>query len=315
MADPPAELEMVACGLCDSAAAELELEARDWLHGSGETFHYVRCRNCGLVYLNPRPAPAAIGRYYPRGSYYTFQVDGQAAAEIVRPAHRRLARQLTQRLGAGRAFDVGCGDGSFLLALQERGWQPSGIEFDQATVAALQQHRKLPVVAGDFVTAELSDSNFDLVSMLEVLEHLHQPLAALQRARDILRPGGTLVVTVPNISSLEYRLWRGQWVALEPPLHLYHFTSQTLTRALHQAGLQVQSVEYDASTAGLTRSLWLKVRRGHTSDATGGNGDYQAHSWRRTAHSILNTALSPLGSALKLARLGPGLRAMAKRPA
>jgi 2-polyprenyl-3-methyl-5-hydroxy-6-metoxy-1,4-benzoquinol methylase len=304
----------VACALCGSAAADHELEARDWLHGSGESFCYVRCCNCGLVYLNPRPAPAAIGRYYPRASYYTFQLDGQAAEEIVRPAHRQLARQLTQRLGAGRAFDVGCGDGSFLLALRERGWQPSGIEFDRATVAALKQRWNLSVAAGDFLAAEPGDSNFDLVSMLEVLEHLHQPLAALKRARDLLRPGGTLYVTVPNLASLEYRLWRGRWVALEPPLHLYHFTSRTLTRALHQVGLQVQSVESDASTAGLTRSLWLKVRPGNTSGAAGG-GQYQPHSWRRTAHSILNTALSPLGSALKLAGLGPGLRAMARRPA
>jgi 2-polyprenyl-3-methyl-5-hydroxy-6-metoxy-1,4-benzoquinol methylase len=314
MIEPAPALESVACPLCGQSGASLELEARDWLHASGETFRYVRCRQCGLLYLNPRPAPGAIGRYYPRDSYYTFQDPGTRLADVIRPVHRRLAAQLTRQLGPGQAFDVGCGDGSFLLGLRELGWQSAGIEYDSEAVARLQQRWQLPVVAGDFLTAALPETRYDLVSMLEVLEHFHQPLAALKRAWTLLKPGGTLFVTVPNVASLEYRVWRADWVSLEPPLHLYHFDTTTLSLALRQAGFQIVSLQSSASTAGLTRSLWLKLRR-RAAGASGSAAPYRARSWRRVAHAGLNALFWPVGTALALSRLGPGLRAQALRPA
>jgi SAM-dependent methyltransferase len=316
MIDTITVFETVSCAVCGEAAGTTELEARDWLHGSGETFRYVRCSKCGLVYLNPRPVPRAIGRYYPRDSYYTFQDHGRTAGDVIRSMHRRLARQLTRRLGPGFSFDVGCGDGSFMLALGQLGWQPAGIEYDSDTAARLHQKWQLPVVAGDFLTVDLPVRQYDLVSMLEALEHLHEPQSALQRAFDLLKPGGTLFVTVPNIASLEYRLWGADWVALEPPIHLYHFSSSTLSRALQQAGFEVISIRQSASTAGLTRSLWLKLRRDTAAD--GGRSSpvqYHAGSWRRVAHSALSAALVPVGGALALAGLGPGLRVLARRPA
>ena len=316
MVDALTVLENVSCALCGEKQGTTELEARDWLHGSGETFRYVRCSRCGLVYLNPRPRPQDIGRYYPRESYYTFQDQGRTAADVIRPAHRRLAQQLTRGLGPGASFDVGCGDGSFMLALAQLGWQPAGIEYDGDTAARLRHKWELPVAAGDFLTIDLPLRQYDLVSMLEALEHLHQPQTALRRAFDLLKPGGTLFVTVPNIASLEYRLWGADWVALEPPIHLYHFSPSTLSRALHQAGFEVISIRHSASTAGLTRSLWLKLRRGTAGDGRrSGPAVYHASSWRRVAHSVLSAALSPIGGALALAGMGPGLRVLARRPA
>ena len=314
MIEPVEAQETVACALCGQSGGGLELEARDWLHGSGETFRYVRCRQCGLLYLNPRPPSSVIGRYYPRESYYTFQDRGTNVADVIRPAHRRLAEQLTRQLAPGEAFDVGCGDGSFLLGLRELGWQSAGIEYDAETAARLQARWQLPVVAGDFLTACLPETSYDLVSMLEVLEHFHQPLAALRRAWILLKPGGSLYVTVPNVASLEYWMWRADWVSLEPPLHLYHFDFTTLSLALHLAGFEIVSLQSSASTAGLTRSLWSKLRR----RASGGSvavAPYRARSWRRVAHAGLNAMFWPVGTALALSRLGPGLRALARRPA
>jgi hypothetical protein len=151
--------------------------------------------------------------------------------------------------------------------------------------------------------------------MLEVLEHMHEPLAALRQAYRLLQPGGWLLVTVPNIASLEYRLWGRHWVGLEPPLHLAHFSPATLAAALEKTGFMLAEVAQSVSTAGLTRSLWLTLRRrGDPAEAPAAAHVYHSRSWRRSAHRALSLALWPLGAALSRLHLGPGLIALARRP-
>lgn len=84
-------VESISCNLCHGNYTHLELEAKDWLHGSQQTFRLVRCKECGLTYINPRPTTNEIGRYY-QGSYYSYQrADCQ---DWIRPEHHRLAAYL-----------------------------------------------------------------------------------------------------------------------------------------------------------------------------------------------------------------------------
>lgn len=306
-------LETVSCNLCGSSRTQPELEVQDWLHGSGETFHLVRCCNCGLVYLNPRPDRANIDRYYNERGYYAYQLVDENNI-LVGSRHMRLASRLTKTLTqAGAMLDVGCGNGSFLWAMQRQGWRVAGVELHVLTAERLRRHG-LTVFAGNFGELNLPERSYDLITMLEVLEHLHDPIGALRQAYNLIRPGGRLFITVPNIGSLEYHLFKAGWVALEPPLHLYHFNPLTLRIMLEQVGFTVDRVATTSSVAGLTRSPWLALRRKFDQGASGTWGRVYLHrSWRRTVHGLLNWMLAPVGFALSAVGKGPGLEAMSHR--
>ena len=305
-------METTSCSLCHNNSAHLELEAKDWLHGSQQTFRLVRCAGCGLIYVNPRPTKNEIARYY-QSSYYSYQrADCQ---DWIRPEHNRLAAQLTYRFGKpGVMLDVGCGDGSFMRAMRERGWQVMGTEIHAPTAESLRS-QGLAVQLGTLDTLNLPQNHFDLVVMLEVLEHTHDPGHTMRQVRTLLRSAGITYITVPNIASFEYRLCRANWVALEPPIHLYHFNPTTLVHLLKSTGFTIESIRTSSSVAGLTRSLWLMTRfatSGRSMNIHSPGSPTASPSWRQKLHPILNHSLMPLGLVLSLANAGPGLQALAR---
>lgn len=306
------EMELIDCGVCGSGEVDRRLKATDWLHGSHESFEYVRCRHCGLFYLRERPTEDGISRYYPEHSYYTFQSDG--GAPPARPAHDRLAKRLTKQVGEpGRFVDIGCGDGSFLAAMVKNRWEGIGTEVHIPTVERLNS-LGYTALAGKLGAVDLPNYHFNLVTMLEVLEHVHKPMETLREARRLLAPGGMLYVTTPNIASAEFRLYGPRWVALEPPLHLQLFSPDSLEFALSEAGFSRIQVTVSETVDGLTRSLWLALQNRRRGDPGHGGKDvpeFVAHSWRRTAHRGLNVLLWPLGQTLGRLQLGPGLEAVA----
>jgi 2-polyprenyl-3-methyl-5-hydroxy-6-metoxy-1,4-benzoquinol methylase len=311
--------EHVACALCGADDAAAWLAAGDVEFPTGETFSAVRCRRCGLRYLDPRPTVEAIGRYYP-GAYYTHhEVPEERLLATYADALRAVARH-GQR---GPILDVGCGDGAFLALLRRRGWtEAEGIEADPAARAVAVENRGLSVALGHFPGTEPPRPRYATVTMLEVIEHLHRPREALAAVRELLEPGGRLVLTTPSVDGLEFRLLGGRSVSLQLPRHLYFFTPETLDRLLAEEGLRTVACHTTASTAGLTRSLWLLARSARRGEAAGdGTGDgapagdvYHEDSWRRRAHERLEASLSPLGGLLARRGLGPGMVVVAERP-
>lgn len=308
-------MEITNCSVCSSNQFTHLLWATDWLHGSNESFEYVRCVCCGLVYIRIRPTEDQIVRYYPENSYYTYQASEEVPS---RSEYEWLARRLTTLLGTPGSFiDIGCGDGSFLAAMQRNGWSGVGTEVHAPTAQRLRD-MGYTILSGKLRTLNLPSHSFNLVSMLEVLEHIHNPLETLQEARRLLTPGGRLFITTPNIESLEFRLYGGRWVAMEPPIHLQLFSPKSLTKLLNEAGFSNSKIKIRTSAAveGLTRSLWLAIRSQklfHSGTSDFVVPKYEAKSWRRTIHRRLNLLLSPLGLILRGLQLGPGLEALAYR--
>ncbi len=307
-------MEVTTCGVCGNGEHSPYLRATDWLHGSHQTFNYVRCKACGLIYIRCRPDEAEISQYYPEHSYYTYQSTGQGVTP--RPYHERLATSINQLAGGfGRLLDVGCGDGSFLAAMTLLGWEGIGTETHIPTVERLNS-QGFNVMAGKLEELNFPDGHFNLMSMLEVIEHLHNPLEAVQEAHRLLAPNGMLYITTPNIRSVEFQLYKQRWVALEPPIHLQLFSPETLTRLLEAAGFSRIEMKTSASVAGLTRSFWLALRRGYQRSSSNGDSvqpEFVADSWRRSVHQGLNVILAPAGHLMKRLQLGPGLEALAYR--
>lgn len=158
--------------------------------------------------------------------------------------YRRQARRWGRVLGqTGRALELGCGEGWMLAALRDAGWQVTGTERSIQSGTFAHHSLDLPVVVGDLPTFQPRPT-FDLIYMHHVLEHLPDPVTTLRYCSSLLKTGGTLLVSVPNLASWQFRFTRGNWFHLDVPRHLTHFTPQSLTNALQRAGLQVTGIRY-----------------------------------------------------------------------
>ncbi|MFS0706144.1 class I SAM-dependent methyltransferase [Cellulomonas sp. 179-A 9B4 NHS] len=148
--------------------------------------------------------------------------------------------------GGSDVLDVGCSTGYLAEALVERGCRVSGVEYDPEAAEKARPHLQ-HLVVGDLVTmdlaAELGDRTFDVIVCADVLEHLPDPVDVLRRLLAHLRPGGSVVVSVPNVThgSLRLALLQGRWqytpTGLLDSTHIRFFTRRSLTEALRDAGL------------------------------------------------------------------------------
>lgn len=145
-------------------------------------------------------------------------------------------------------LDVGCGRGDLVQSLQAAGWRAKGIDPDPSAVEAARALGR-DVALGDAESIAALAETFDAVVMYHVLEHLYDPLRALQDVRSRLKPGGRVVVVTPNADSACRRIFGCHWRGLEPPRHLQIFTRDSLRRTLQLAGLHSVSVRTSARDA------------------------------------------------------------------
>ncbi len=219
------EAECKACGAKVPASPRLP-SVRD--PQSDERFAIVRCPACGAGRTSP--APADLAPYYGPAYYggrHSFTASYCAA---------RRVRVLRRAVPRGKVLDIGCGDGTFLLAAKDAGWSTFGTEIgggkEIADRTGLDVRGSLEEVA--------SAAPFDAITMWHTLEHFRDPLETVERARALLAPGGAFVVAVPDAAGLQATLFKSKWFHLDVPRHLYHFDRRSLEHLLEAARLRVE---------------------------------------------------------------------------
>jgi SAM-dependent methyltransferase len=217
----------------------------DIAFGQGPEFPLVQCRNCNLVYLSERPAPEEISAYYPP-DYLPYRKPIQDE----RFAIMRWARQrnLNQRIkiveqyapqSPGSLLDVGCATGIFLDGMRQAGWQVTGLEISASAALLARQRFGLQVIERQLQEAQLPPATFEAITFWDVLEHTFQPCESLQEAHRLLKPGGVLVLTLPNWESLDHRWFGWEWIGFDIPRHLYCFPLAVLEALLEKTGFKL----------------------------------------------------------------------------
>lgn len=226
----------IECPLC----AELKGEPRFAIESLAS--QVVVCGACGFGFLHPLPSPAEIAGFYPPAYYGST---GRKFTGVVEFAIRLVASRHVKFLASrvprgGRILDVGCGRGVLLRQLADRGFEAHGFEVSESAAVGVDSRIQLRI-ADDLCEAEYPDGHFDQVIIWHVLEHVCDPRATIDEIRRILKPGGEVVVAVPNFSSLQAR-WSGPaWFHLDLPRHLYHFPAAALARLLEESGFRITS--------------------------------------------------------------------------
>jgi len=221
----------------------------------------VRCTSCGLLYANPRwKAEHLFGRY--TEEYWELYADKLDATPLDRKAVTERQAYYLWRLEPafqnGRLLDVGCATGDFLLAAKAKGWETYGVETSEISAKIAERDLGRPIHVGTLETAPFEDSFFDTITMFDVIEHLRNPRSYIERIARLLRPGGFVYLTTPNIHSLAYRLLGTEWDVIGPNDHLYYFAPLTLRRLLESCGFTIHFMETTA-TESITWQQWLRT--------------------------------------------------------
>jgi SAM-dependent methyltransferase len=256
---------MSECLLCRAPESDVLFRASDRLYRTTQReFSVVRCRSCGLVRLDPCPTAGELGAYYP-GSYW-FAPDPGAAASL-EETYRRLVlrdhasfveRALRGAGPGGRLLDVGCGGGLLLGMMRERGFRVTGMDISPQAAAIAWKRQRVPALAGLLERCPLRPRSFSCVTMFHVLEHLIDPGAYLDAARELLAPGGCLVVQVPNADCWQFGLLGRAWNGVDVPRHLWDFRLRDLERLLAASGFETVRRKHFSlrdNPAGLASSL------------------------------------------------------------
>ncbi|MEA2213984.1 MAG: hypothetical protein QOF83_3932 [Solirubrobacteraceae bacterium] len=192
------------------------------------------CPACGAATTYPVPSPAELEQAYvryrpPEGR---FSAGGDRLLALSRGT---LARRLDRIAPAGPVLDVGAGDGSLLRALRARGREAVGLERVSGTDGVLDREIE------DF---HERSGEWAAVVFWHSLEHLPRPAAALDRAVELLAPGGVVAIAVPNLSSWQARSLGRRWLHLDLPRHLVHVPASALQAGVRERGLTLERVSY-----------------------------------------------------------------------
>jgi len=229
----PEALEDIECKLCGSRDRDLFLPV--------DRFTYQKCKNCGLVYQNPRPVFQDLRKRYGDG-YFEYEISNQKNFfKLMKLGLLDIGFDgiFGARVKEDRRFlDIGCATGLLLNHMKGKGWITKGVEICEASARYGIDNFGLDVFIGTLEEAALPEGSFDAVHFSHVIEHVPDPAGLLDEVRRILKPGGHIVCTTPNVAGLQARVSKGSWRSAIPD-HIYLFSKRTLKRLLLGRGYRI----------------------------------------------------------------------------
>ncbi|MHC4394846.1 MAG: class I SAM-dependent methyltransferase [Planctomycetota bacterium] len=231
------------CGYCKATQS---LKLYPTCSTSADNFYVNRCLACRAVFLSPRPTQEQLDRAYGDSYYGLGQKKFTGFIEKMLDYFRSSrARRINKYIRPpAKILDIGCGNGRFLGYLIEHGFTGYGIELSGKAADRAAQIPNLQLKVGHLTKDQFDNDSFDGICMWHVFEHLTGPKETLQIIQKILKPGGYLMMSLPNISSLQSRLFRGRWFHLDPPKHLFFLEASVLISEMEKFGFNLIKLNY-----------------------------------------------------------------------
>jgi 2-polyprenyl-3-methyl-5-hydroxy-6-metoxy-1,4-benzoquinol methylase len=236
----PVSAPEVMCPICGESVALAS-------HFRNGADRIRKCRVCSAAFVYPRlDRPELLSQYSPSYFQTKYEALRQSGYVSMDSWHKKTDLCLTRvdKLRGGKTgllLDFGCGKGWFLEAARERGWQVQGLELCPEVAKETMERVGAQVYTGSIFDVELPSETFDLVTMFDVIEHLELPLEALRICYRILKPGGALVISTPNLSGIGCRLLGARAFGVWPDEHIVYFGPVAMSRALRLA--QFENIE------------------------------------------------------------------------
>jgi SAM-dependent methyltransferase len=231
------QMEPVLCPICGIEPVRFAMDHQG--------FNLCRCPECRLEFANPRPIFNELRSIVYNDKYFP---PSPVARKIDPSRQYQFSRQLStlQKFfeRKGRLLDVGCGEGSFLAYAQQKGWDVTGTDIRLSREARELSCRLLE---GRLEQVDLEPKSFDVIRFNHVLEHTQNPLAELERSRQLVAENGLIFISVPNLAGISARIKSFQsrfylkshrWRHYAAIHHLWYFTPVSLQALVEKAGLR-----------------------------------------------------------------------------
>ena len=234
------------CPCCGSSAVFPVLSAKDYTV-SQETFEIWHCDDCSNRFTQGIPDAAGIGPYYQSAAYVSHS-DTQKGFinrlyHIVRNHTLSTKRKMVEKVSGkknARLLEVGAGTGAFAHTMKTAGWEVTGLEPDPTARNNAKNKYDLELLSPELLF-QLDAARFDVVSLWHVLEHVHELQAYWDQFYRLLKPGGCLIIAVPNYTSYDATHYKEYWAAYDVPRHLYHFSPKGMKILGHSKGFVLES--------------------------------------------------------------------------
>ncbi len=239
--------ETISCNFCHSTDYLPLFQLPDLLLGDfSNKFTYVRCNNCGLIFQNPRVKEERILQYYPDtyDSYQQIHENNQTLLGIIlRYGLMKRKKIVLKYHKSGRLLDIGCSTGDFLAEISDYGrntqWELFGVEISEFAANLAKRKKYLNILNSSLEKANFPDHYFDVITLWDVLEHLYDPFNSLLEIYRILKPGGILLIRVPNYDSIDRKIFKSNWAGWDAPRHLFIFNKKTIKFYLQKTGFTI----------------------------------------------------------------------------
>ncbi|HTY96915.1 MAG TPA: class I SAM-dependent methyltransferase [Solirubrobacteraceae bacterium] len=237
------------------------LGAPDRLHGTPGRFEVALCNACGMGVTLPPARAEELAAFYP-GGYSPYELPS-GFLRLVSGAIQSLQRAQALRtaplecltaMTPGRLLDVGCGRGDLGAWMIGRGWSVTGVE-PSPGACEVARSRGLDARVGVLAEAGIEQGAYDAVVFRQSLEHVPEPAADIRRAHAALRPGGVVIVSVPNFGGWQRRRFGGAWFHLDLPRHRTHFDAGSLRALLARGGFVEVQTSTSTTPVGLPASI------------------------------------------------------------
>lgn len=231
----------VCCNQCRSS--------RSYLINVENGFRIVKCRSCGLVYINPQPRERDLMEFYQE---YFPEDEGSPIRweRMMSPVFNEIHKYISRNYSKGRLLDVGCSYGFFLQRFDKTKWEIYGVDPSAHAVTYARKKLGKRVFTGPLTQQDFPSQFFDIITLFYVLEHVVDPMSILMELHRILKPKGLLVLRIPHSEPIIWfaKFFRMDIPLLYPPMHLYDFSPKTLKLMLKKAGFRKISVEIGECT-------------------------------------------------------------------